>query len=155
MIHKGPSPFCGLDIRHSLGRLVESPLSNDIWRLASLGVSVGSIGDRSAVEHAPAACPSSLAQSQELCTQIWSGFDEYDIDGGLQRSDTDSSLLSSFLQRRYLRVLQHSLAEKPVGHDRCKSLPQLVRSVITGAPPPDTCLPQPDPWSWRLAPCPP
>ena len=40
---------------------------------------------------------SSLAQSQELCTRIWSGFDEYDIHGCLQRSDTESSLLSSYL----------------------------------------------------------
>ena len=49
------------------------------------------------LEHAPAAYVSSLAQSQELCARIWPGFDEYDIDGGLLRSDTESSLISSFL----------------------------------------------------------
>ena len=35
-----------------------------------------------ALEHAPAAYVSSLAQTQELCTRIWPGFDEYDLDGG-------------------------------------------------------------------------
>ena len=65
--------------------------------LVSLGVAPGGIGARRAVEHAPAAYVSSLAQSQELCARIWPGFDEYDIDGGLQPADTESSLLSSFL----------------------------------------------------------
>ena len=58
---------------------------------------LGGLGARSAAEHAPAAYVSSLAQSQELCARIWPSFDEYDIDGGLMRSDTESSLLSSFL----------------------------------------------------------
>ena len=65
--------------------------------LVSLGVAPGGIGARRAVEHAPAAYVSSLAQSQELCARIWPGFDEYDIDGGLQPADTEFSLLSSFL----------------------------------------------------------
>ena len=123
-------------------RLVESSLSDDDWRLASVLVARWGMP-----------CPPrSPAGSQELRTQIWSGFDEYDIDGGLQRSDTESSLFSSF-QRRYLRVLQHTLPEKPVGQDRSNSLPQLVGSV-TGALQPDTFLPQSNSWSWCMAPCP-
>ena len=170
-IHKGPSPFCGLvqagpefstlakqspprlqsvslerDIRHSLGRLVGSPLSDDDWSLASLGVSV-----RASVLVARWSMPRPLgvAQPQELCTPMWSGFDEYDIDGGLQRSDTESSLLSSsFPNADIYGSLQHTLPEKPVGQDRSTSLPQLVRS-FTGAPPPDTFLPG----AWLSLPC--
>ena len=63
------------------------------------------------------------------------------------------SLLFLPPQRRYLRVLQHTLPEQPVGQDRSKSLPQVVRSV-TGAPPPDTFLPRSNSWSWCMAPCP-
>ena len=85
------------DIRHSLGRLVGSSLSDEDWRVASLGVANEGIGARSALEHAPAAYVSSLAQSQELCTRIWPGFEEYDIDGGLVRSDMESYLSDSFL----------------------------------------------------------
>ena len=85
------------DIRHSLGRLVGRNLSDDDWRVASIGVANGGLGARSALEHAPAAHVSSLAQSQELCTRIWPGFDEYDLDGGLMRSDVESSLGASFL----------------------------------------------------------
>ena len=83
------------DIRHSLGRLVGSPLSEEDWRIASLGVANGGIGARSALEHAPAAYISSLAQ--ELCARIWPGFDEYDIDGGFMRSDMESTLTSCFV----------------------------------------------------------
>ena len=50
------------------------------------------------LEHAPAANISSLAQSQELSARIWPGFDEYDIDGGLMRSDMESTLTSCFLR---------------------------------------------------------
>ena len=85
------------DIRHSLGRLVGSPLSDEEWRVASTEVDNGGVGARSALEHAPAAYVSSLAQSQEVCTRIWPGFDENDLDGGLMRSDVESSLGASFL----------------------------------------------------------
>ena len=59
----------------------------------------GGLGARSALEHAPAAYISSLAQSQDLCSRIWPCFDEYDLDGGLMRSDVESSLGASFLQK--------------------------------------------------------
>ena len=85
------------DIRHSLGRLVGSPLCDDDWRVGSIGVANGGLGTRSALEHAPAAYVSSMAQTLELCTRIWPGFDEYDLDGGLMRSDVESSLGASFL----------------------------------------------------------
>ena len=65
-----------------VGRLVGSPLSDDDWRVASIGVSNGGLGARSASEHAQAAYISSLAQTQMLCTLIWPAFDEYDLDGG-------------------------------------------------------------------------
>ena len=55
------------------------------------------IGARRALEHAPAAHISGLAQSQELYARIWPGFDEYDIDGGLRRSETESDLISGIL----------------------------------------------------------
>ena len=54
------------DIRHSLGRLVGSPLSDDDWRVASIGVASGGLVARSALEHAPAAYLSSLVQTQEI-----------------------------------------------------------------------------------------
>ena len=64
--------------------------------LASLGVvAAGGLGARSTAEHVPAAYVASLAQSQELCAGIWPGFDEYDIDGGPLRADTESSLTAS------------------------------------------------------------
>ena len=75
------------DIRHSPGRLVGSSLSDDDWRVASIGVANGGLAARSAFEHAPAAYVSSLAQTQL-------GFDEYDLDGG---SDVKSSLGAFFL----------------------------------------------------------
>ena len=85
------------DIRHSLGRLVGSQLTDDSWRIASLGVANGGLGIRSAAEHAPAAYISSLGQTQALCTLVWPAFDEYDLDGGLLRSEVESSLSSAFL----------------------------------------------------------
>ena len=85
------------DICHSLWRLVGSPLSDDDWRLASIGVAQGGLGARSALLHAPAAYISSLAQTRELCARMWPGFDEYDLNGGLMRSDVESSLGASFL----------------------------------------------------------
>ena len=71
------------DIRGVLGRLVGSPLSDDDWRLASLGISAGGIGARSAREHAPAAYVASLSATAALSARIWSSFDEYDLDSGM------------------------------------------------------------------------
>ena len=85
------------DIRHSLGRLVGSLPSDDDWRVASIGVANGGPEATIALEHAPAAYVSSLAQTQELHTSIWPGFDEYDLDGGFMRSDVEPSLGASFL----------------------------------------------------------
>ena len=83
------------DIRHSFGRLVGSSLSDDDWRVASIGVANGGLGARSVLEHARAAYVPSLAQTKGLCTRIWPGFDEYDLDGGYMRSDVESSLGAS------------------------------------------------------------
>ena len=86
-----------MDVRHSLGRLVGCRLTDDSWRIASLGVANGGLGLRCAAEHAPAAYISSLSQTQSLCVSVWPAFDEYDIDGGLLRSEVESSLSSAFL----------------------------------------------------------
>ena len=80
-----------------LGGLSAAPSSDDDWRVASIDVANGGLEARSALEHAPAAYVSGLAQTQELCTRIWPGFDEYDLDGGLMRSDVESSLGASFV----------------------------------------------------------
>ena len=113
------------DIRHSLGRLLGSPLSDDDCRLASIGVANGGIGARSASEHAPAACIStSLAQSQELCARMWPGFDEYDIDGGLRRSDTESDLISSILPNASI------YGDLPARHPRRASWPRSRQKLV-------------------------
>ena len=52
------------ETRSALGRLVGSPLSDDDWRLASLGTSSGRIGARSA--QAPAAYIASLSATAKL-----------------------------------------------------------------------------------------
>ena len=49
------------DNRSARGRLLGAPLSDDDWRLASLGITSGGIGARSASEHAPAACVGSFS----------------------------------------------------------------------------------------------
>ena len=43
------------DIRSALCHLIGRSLSDDDWRLASLGITAGGLGARSAAEHAPAA----------------------------------------------------------------------------------------------------
>ena len=101
-----------IDIRHSLGRLVGGPLSDDSWRIASIGVANGGLGTRSAAEHAPAAYISSLAQTQTLCTLIWPAFDEYDLDGGLMRSEVESSLSSAFLPNAGIYASSGSPSQK-------------------------------------------
>ena len=113
------------DIRHSRGRLVGSHRSDDDWRVASIGVANGGLVARSALGHAPAAYISSLAQTQELCTRIWPGFDECDLDGGLMRSEVESSLgLLFFLTQEFTTLLAL--------HPRKVCLPKLrPRFVIT------------------------
>ena len=66
------------DIKGALCRLAGSPLSDDDWRLASLGISAGGVGARSAREHAPAACVASLSATAALSTRIWHVFGEVD-----------------------------------------------------------------------------
>ena len=61
------------DIRHSLGRLVGSPLSDDDWRLASIGVAQGRSG--------PAVRLSTLLL---LTSPAW-----LRLRGGLMRSDVE------------------------------------------------------------------
>ena len=70
------------DIRLALGRLVGSPLSDEDWRLASLGITSGGVGAHSASEHAPAAYVASFAACRDLCSVIWPSFDPLDIDEG-------------------------------------------------------------------------
>ena len=70
------------DIRLALGRLVGSPLTDADRRIASLGITSGGIGARSACEHAPAAYIASLSACRDLCSSIWPDFDPLDIDEG-------------------------------------------------------------------------
>ena len=72
-----------------------SPLSSDDWRLASLGISAGGIGARSAQEHAPAVHVAGLSATAALSARIWPAFDEYDLDSGCLRSDAEFELRSS------------------------------------------------------------
>ena len=80
------------DIRLALGRLVGSPLSDEDWRLVSLGISSGGVGARSASEHAPAAYVASFAACRDLCGIIWPSFDPLDIDEGCRLEATESAL---------------------------------------------------------------
>ena len=53
-------------------------LSDDYWRLASLGVAAGSLGSRAATEHAPATYFASFAACSDLCTRVWADCDPLD-----------------------------------------------------------------------------
>ena len=108
-----------------------SPLSDEDWRLVSIGVANGGVGARSALEHAPAAYISSLALSQELCARIWSGFDEYDIDGGLRRSEAEFDLISG----------------SNASIHGSSNTPSQKRSLFSGTPLPGPLLPQSHSWS--------
>ena len=55
------------DIRSALCHFVGRPLSDDDWRLASLGITAGGLGARSAAEHAPAAYVASFSACHDLC----------------------------------------------------------------------------------------
>ena len=83
------------DIRLALGRLVGSSLSDDDWRLASLGIASGGVGARSASEHAPAAYIASFAACRDLCCVIWPSFDPLDLDEGCRLGATESALGAS------------------------------------------------------------
>ena len=79
--------MCGLrtadnDLRAALGQLIGRPLSEDDWRLASLGVAAGGLGARCAAEHAPAAYVASFSACCELCGRLWPAFDPSDLDEG-------------------------------------------------------------------------
>ena len=73
------------DIRHSLGRLVGSPLSDEDWRLASLGVAAGGVG-----------AVAQWSTHRPLMFPVWLSPKSSVHVSGLV-ADTESSLLSSFL----------------------------------------------------------
>ena len=83
------------DTRSAIGRLVGPPLSDDDWRLASLGFSSGGIGARSACEHAPAADVGSFSACRDLCAAIWPAFDPFDLDEGCRLAAAESALSAS------------------------------------------------------------
>ena len=83
------------DIRSAIGRLVGAPLSDDDWRLASLGISSGGIGARSACEHVPAAYVGSFPACRDLCAAIWPAFDPLDLDEGWSLAADESALSAS------------------------------------------------------------
>ena len=83
------------DIRSALGRLIGAPLSDDDWRFASLGISSGGIGARSAGEHAPAAFVGSFSACRDLCSAIWPAFDPLDLDEGCRFAAAEGALGAS------------------------------------------------------------
>ena len=80
--------MCGLrtadnDLRAALSQLIGRPLTEDDWRLASLGIAAGGLGARCAAEHAPAAYVAGFSPCRELCGQLWPAFDPFDLGRGL------------------------------------------------------------------------
>ena len=92
--NRAPWLEADFEIISALDRLVGSPLSDDDWRLASLGISSRGIGARSAHEHAPAACRASPSATGKLSRRIWPAFDENDLDSACLRSDAEFELRS-------------------------------------------------------------
>ena len=95
-LQSGALARADFETRSALGRLVSSPLSGDDWRHASLRISSGRIGGRSAQEDAPAAYIASLSATAKLSRRIWPAFDEYDLDSGCLWSDAESQVRSCF-----------------------------------------------------------
>ena len=83
------------DIRSALGRLIGAPLSDDDWRLASLGISSGGIGARFAREHAPAAYVGCFSACRDLCSAIWPAFDPLDLDEWCRLAAAEGALGAS------------------------------------------------------------
>ena len=89
--------MCGLktadsDLRAALSQLIGRPLTDDDWRLASLGVAAGGLGTRCAAEHAPAAYVASFSASRELCGKLWPAFDPFDLDDGCRLAAAEDAL---------------------------------------------------------------
>ena len=57
-------------MRECLGRILGTPLLDQQWQQAQLPVSLGGLGLRAAVDHAPAAYVCSLVASQDLKESI-------------------------------------------------------------------------------------
>ena len=82
------------DVRSALCHLIGRSLSDDDWRLASLGIAAGGLGARSAAEHAPSAYVASFSACRELCGLLWTDFDPLDLDDGCHLAAAESSLPS-------------------------------------------------------------
>ena len=89
--------MCGLrtadnGLRAALSQLIGRPLTEDDWRLASLGVAAGGLGARCAAEHAPAAYVASFSACRELCGRLWPAFDPLDLDEGRRLAAAEDAL---------------------------------------------------------------
>ena len=73
-----------VDIRTAPSSLIGTLLSDDDWRMASLGITSGGHGARSAAEHC-----------RNLCTQFWPASDHLDLDDGGHLAAAEVSLLTS------------------------------------------------------------
>ena len=82
------------DIRSALCHLIGRSLSDDDWRLASLGITAGGLGARSAAEYAPAAYVASFCACRDVCGLLSTDFDHLDLDDGCRLSAAESSLRS-------------------------------------------------------------
>ena len=76
----------------ALGQLIGRPLTEEDWRLASLGVAAGGLGARCAAEHAPAASVASFSACRELCGRLWPAFDPFDLDEGCRLAAAEDAL---------------------------------------------------------------
>ena len=94
-LQSGALAQADFEIRSALDRLVGSPLSDEDWRLASLGISSRvNWSSRSAEEDAPAARIASPSATAKLSRRIWPAFDENDLDSACLRSDAEFELRS-------------------------------------------------------------
>ena len=89
--------MCGLrtadnDLRAALSQLIGRPLTEDDWRLASLGGAAGGLGARCAAEHGPAAYVASFFACRELCGRLWPAFDPFDLDEGCRLAAAEEAL---------------------------------------------------------------
>ena len=109
--------MCGLrtadsDLGAALGQLIGRPLSEDDWRLGSLGVTAGGLGTRCAAEHAPAAYVASFSTCRELCVQLWPAFDPFNLDEGCRLAAAEEALRGAIPSGANIYAVSDSPSQK-------------------------------------------
>ena len=100
------------DLRAAMGQLIGRPLSEDDWRLASLGIAAGGLGARCAAEHAPAAYVASFSACRELCGQLWPAFDPFDLDEGCRLAAAEEALRGAIPSGANIYAVSDSPSQK-------------------------------------------